>query len=142
MSEGEVVKLIDFGIAKKIDEESKKHTQLTVEGTFLGTYRYASPEQCRGASVDSRTDIYSLGVVLYEAISGNNPYNLQEDYDTTNDDWSVAHRRKIPKPLREQPGCQNIPVELESIVMKCLAKSPQNRFQTIEELEQALGKCM
>ncbi|MDJ0632285.1 MAG: CHASE2 domain-containing protein [Xenococcaceae cyanobacterium MO_188.B29] len=136
---GEEVKIIDFGIAKKIDEESKKHTQLTVAGTFLGTYRYASPEQCSPVlSVDSRTDIYSLGMVLYETLSGNNPYNLKDDSNTTNADWEVAHRRKTPIPLREQFGCQNIPVELEKIVMKCLAKSPQNRFQNIEELEQAL----
>ena len=140
--EGEVVKLIDFGIAKKIDEESKQLTQLTVAGTFLGTYRYASPEQCLGASIDSRTDIYSLGMVLYEILSGNNPYNLKNDSNTTNADWSVAHRRENPIPLREQPACQNIPVELEDIVLKCLAKSPQDRFQTIEELEQALAKYL
>ena len=134
----EVVKIIDFGISKKIDEESKQHTQLTVEGTFLGTYRYASPEQCLGVNIDSRTDIYSLGMVFYEIISGNNPYNLKDDSDTTNADWSVAHRRENPKPLREQSGCENIPINLENIVMKCLEKSPQNRFQNIEELEQAL----
>ena len=142
ISGGEVVKLIDFGIAKKIDEESKQNTQLTVAGTFLGTYRYASPEQCLGASIDSKTDIYSLGMVLYEILSGNNPYNLKNDSNTTNADWSVAHRRENPIPLREQPACQNIPVELENIVMKCLSKSPQDRFQTIEELEQALAKYL
>ncbi len=139
---GEVVKIIDFGIAKKIDEESKEHTQLTVEGTFLGTYRYASPEQCLGTSIDSRTDIYSLGMVLYEILSGNNPYDLKDDSNTTNADWSVAHRRETPKPLREQPGCQNIPVKIENIVLKCLSKSPENRFQNIEELEQALRDCI
>ena len=142
ISEGDIVKLIDFGIAKKIDEESKKQTQLTVAGTFLGTYRYASPEQCLGESIDSRTDIYSLGMVLYEILSGNNPYNLKEDSDTTNADWSVAHRREMPIPLRQQPNCHNLSVELEHIVMKCLEKLPQNRFQTIEQLEKPLRNCL
>jgi CHASE2 domain-containing sensor protein len=139
---GEVVKILDFGIAKKIDEESNQHTQLTVAGTFIGTYRYASPEQCRGANIDSRTDIYSLGVVLYELISNNNPYNIKDDSNTTKADWIASHLRESPKPLREQPSCENLSVELNNIVMKCLEKSPQSRFQTIEELEQALRKCL
>ena len=140
ISEGEVVKILDFGIAKKIDEENKEHTQLTMLNTFIGTYRYASPEQCQKKNIDLRTDIYSLGMVLYKIISGNNPYNLTDDSNTTNADWDVAHRRKTPIPLREQTGCQNIPVEIENIVMKCLSKSPQKRFQSIEHLEQALIK--
>ena len=138
ISEGEVVKVIDFGIAKKIDEESQQHTQLTVAGTFIGTYRYASPEQCRGADIDSRTDLYSLGVVLYEALSQRNPYNISEDSGTTKADWIASHLRENPKPLREQSGCQDITVELENAIMKCLAKLPQKRFQTIEELELVL----
>ena len=142
ISGGEVVKIIDFGIAKKIDEESKEHTELTVAGTFLGTYRYASPEQCRGANIDSRTDIYSLGVVLYETLSNNNPYNIKDDSNTTKADWIASHLRETPRSLREQAGCENLPIELDNIVLKCLSKSPQNRFQTIEELEQALRKCL
>ena len=124
---GEVVKIIDFGIAKKINEEAKQNTQSTIG--FIGTYRYASPEQCLGISIDSRTDIYSLGVVFYETLTSNHPYNLKNNSN---------HLTEIPKPLREQPGCQNIPVELENIVLKCLSKSRENRFQNIEELEQAL----
>ena len=124
---GEVVKIIDFGIAKKINEEAKQHTQLTIG--FIGTYRYASPEQIHGTSIDSRTDIYSLGVVFYEILTGNHPYNM------TNNSESLEEN---PQPLREQPDCQNLSPELEAIVMKCLSKSPQNRFQTIAELEQAL----
>ncbi|MGK7947811.1 MAG: CHASE2 domain-containing protein [Xenococcaceae cyanobacterium] len=139
---GEIVKIIDFGIAKKIEEENDTKTSLTMVNTFIGTYRYASPEQCRGISIDSRTDIYSLGMVLYEMLSGNNPYNLKDDSDTTNADWSVAHRRETAIPLKEQPGCENIPLNLENIVMKCLEKSPQDRFKNIEELEQALRNCL
>ena len=140
---GEVVKIIDFGIAKKIEEESDSNTtSLTMVNTFIGTYRYASPEQCNGATIDSRTDIYSLGMVLYEMLSGNNPYNLKDSSDTKNADWSVAHRREKAISLREQPGCENISVELDNVVMKCLEKTPQNRFQNIEDLEQALSNCL
>ncbi len=136
---GEVVKIIDFGIAKKIKEESDpNNTSLTMVNTFIGTYRYASPEQCNGATIDSRTDIYSLGMVFYEMLSGNNPYKLEDNSDTKNADWSVAHRKGKAVPLREQPGCEIISVELENIVMKCLEKTPKNRFQNIEDLQQAL----
>ena len=141
ISAGEVVKVIDFGIAKKIDEESKQQTQLTVEGTFLGTYRYASPEQCRGADIDSRTDIYSLGVVLYEMLSGQNPYNISQNR-TTKADWIASHLRENPLPLSKQIGCETIPPGLEKIVNKCLAKKPLERFQTIAELESNLRQYL
>ena len=136
---GEIVKIIDFGIAKKIEEENTQHTSLTMVNTFIGTYRYASPEQCRGLSIDSRTDIYSLGVVFYEILTGHHPYNIQDNSNTTKADWIASHLTETPTSLRERTGCENIPVELENIVMKCLEKLPQNRYQNIEELEQALS---
>ena len=138
---GEVVKVIDFGIAKKIDEESKQQTQLTVEGTFLGTYRYASPEQCRGAEIDSRTDIYSLGVMLYEMLTGQNPYNISQNR-TTKADWIASHLREEPLPLRKQAGCEGIPPGLETIVTTCLAKHPSERFATIAELANKLRQYL
>ncbi len=124
---GEVVKIIDFGIAKKIDLEYQQNDQRT--RGFIGTYRYASPEQIRGASIDSRTDIYSLGVVFYEILSGEHPFESKNDdsYDDEN-----------AKPLKEQTACKHIPRDLETIVMKCLAQCPENRFQTIQQLERAL----
>ncbi len=135
---GEIVKIIDFGIAKNISADDQKSTQLTREGSFIGTYRYASPEQCRGLlNIDQRTDIYSLGVILYEAICGQNPYNLDNDVSSSQADWIACHLRVPPKPLKEQPGCENIKDELANIVMKCLAKSPQDRFSDIGELQNA-----
>ena len=137
---GDIVKIIDFGIAKNINSDRKKHTQLTREGSFIGTYRYASPEQCRGLpNIDRRTDIYSLGVILYEAIAGENPYNLDNSSNTSQADWVACHIRVTPKPLTEQPGCENIENGLENVVMKCLAKSPQDRFLDIGELQDALN---
>ncbi|MDJ0682402.1 MAG: CHASE2 domain-containing serine/threonine-protein kinase [Xenococcaceae cyanobacterium MO_167.B52] len=124
---GEVVKIIDFGIAKKIDLEYQQNDQRT--RGFIGTYRYASPEQIRGINIDSRTDIYSLGVVFYEILSGEHPFESKDDdnYDDEN-----------AKPLKEQPACKHIPRDLETIIMKCLAQCPEDRFQTIQELERAL----
>ena len=137
---GEIVKILDFGIAKNISAETDNQTQLTQQGSFIGTYRYASPEQCRGlVSIDQRTDIYSLGIILYETISGYNPYNLSGDFITSQADWIASHIKVSPKPLKQQPGCENLDDELESIVMKCLAKSPQDRFSNLEELEDALA---
>ena len=85
---GAIVKILDFGIAKSISANSSNHTKLTKHGSFIGTYRYASPEQCRGlADVDQRADIYSLGMILYEAICGSNPYNLDDKSNTSLVDW-------------------------------------------------------
>ena len=137
---GEIVKILDFGIAKNISADAQKYTQLTQEGSFIGTYRYASPEQCRGLpNIDQRTDIYSLGVILYEAICGQNPYNLDDDFNTSHADWIACHIRVPPKPLKQQPGCEHIKDELENIVMRCLAKSPQDRFADLGELQNALA---
>ena len=136
---GEIVKIIDFGIAKNISSDNPNYTK-TQTGSFIGTYRYASPEQCRGLSnLDQRTDIYSLGNIIYEAISGTNPYDLDNDSSTTIGDWIACHIRVPPKPLKEQPGCENIDSKLENLVMKCLAKSPSNRFLNIDELQNALA---
>ena len=140
---GEIIKILDFGIAKNISPDAHNQTQLTQEGTFIGTYRYASPEQCRGlANMDRRSDIYSLGIILYEAICGNNPYNLDDDSITSQADWIACHIRVTPKPLKQQPGCENIEDEIESMVMKCLAKSPQDRFLNIDQLQNAIANIL
>ncbi len=136
---GEIVKIIDFGIAKNLASDNQNYTK-TKTGSFIGTYRYASPEQCRGLSnIDQRTDIYSLGIILYEAICGTNPYDLDHDSSPTEGDWIACHIRVPPKPLKEQPGCENLDSKLENLVMKCLAKSPQDRFLSIEQLQNALA---
>ena len=137
---GKIVKIIDFGIAKNISSDKKDRTQLTQVGAFIGTYRYASPEQCRGLkNIDHRSDIYSLGIIFYEAICGKNPYDLEDDVGITEGDWIACHIRVPPKPLKEQLGCEQIDDKLANVVMKCLAKKPEQRFSNIEELQQALS---
>ena len=133
----EVVKIIDFGIAKNVSYDEQKYGTKPQAGYFCKTYRYASPEQCLGLpNIDQRTDIYSLGLILYEAICGTNPYDV--NFNSTEIDWSNYHIKIPPKPLKKQAGMEYIDSKLENIVMKCLAKSPQYRFINIEELQYAL----
>ncbi|ACK72981.1 serine/threonine protein kinase with Chase2 sensor [Gloeothece citriformis PCC 7424] len=141
---GEIVKILDFGIAKIIRDESQPQTShtLTAMGAFIGTYRYASPEQCLGDTrIDHRTDIYSLGVLMYEMLSGTNPYNIKSDQNTQGY-WISSHISKQPQPLRNEPACEDISPELEAVVMKCLKKSPDERFANVDELEEALKEAL
>ena len=131
----EIIKILDFGIAKIINDEKPS---ITLEGGFIGTCRYASPEQCKGDSnIDQRTDIYSLGIIFYEMLSNSNPFNIEKD-QSTQGMWIASHIGSSPISLRSQPNCQDLPIQLENIIMKCLAKQPSERFQNINELQEAL----
>jgi serine/threonine protein kinase/tetratricopeptide (TPR) repeat protein len=116
------VKIMDFGLAK-----SPGRTQLTREGTTVGTVAYMSPEQTRGEGVDHRTDIWSLGVILYEMISGQPPFKGDHEQAVI---YSIVNEE--PKPLT---GLRTgVPIELERIVRKAMAKKPEDRYQHADEL--------
>jgi serine/threonine-protein kinase len=137
---GEFVKILDFGIAK-IRSDHTEQTNLT--DMFMGTYQYASPEQLRAEKdLDERADIYSLGMILYKMLTGTAPFDFavepHADLQPSGAVWAVAHLTKPPIPLRQQPGCKHLPLELESILMRCLQKSPNQRFASVLELSQAL----
>ncbi|BAY22329.1 serine/threonine protein kinase [Calothrix sp. NIES-2100] len=134
---GEWVKILDFGVAK-IRNESSEQTNIT--NTFIGTFRYAAPEQLQSdKNLDSRADIYSLGLILYEMLGGGDPFGLSVKANNISEaSWVLAHAYEPPKPLREQPGCEHLSVEIEAVVLKCLQKNPQNRFASVAELDQAL----
>jgi eukaryotic-like serine/threonine-protein kinase len=140
---GELVKIIDFGIAKIYSEQQQQiqETNLSYSNQFLGTFRYASPEQWENRKeLDGRSDIYSLGIIFYEMLSDTDPF----DSKTNQADavsivfWATAHTKQPPKPLRSQPGCAYISPELEAVVMRCLEKSPDRRFATVMELSRAI----
>ncbi|KAB8333814.1 protein kinase [Scytonema tolypothrichoides VB-61278] len=134
---GELVKILDFGIAK-IYNESSELTNLTK--TFIGTLRYSSPEQIQNQkNIDVTADIYSLGIILYEMLSTADPFGLSIQGNNISESlWLLAHSYEPPRPLSEQPGCEQLPSELEAVVIKCLQKNPINRFPSVQELGQAL----
>jgi len=131
------VKVLDFGLAKLIQRsgpmdsaESEAGTMLrghTKPGTVMGTYDYMSPEQARGHVVDQRTDVFSLGIVLYEMASGRRPFAAATSLDTL-----VSILQTEPPPLRE--CVPETPAELQRIISKALRKDREERYQTIKEL--------
>ena len=117
------VKVTDFGIARAVNTEES----LTQTGAVMGTATYFSPEQAEGVGVDARSDIYSLGVVLFEMVVGRPPFLG----DTPVAVASKHVREHPPAPREINPG---IPPDLEAIILKCMAKSPEHRYASGDEL--------
>ncbi|MBS2007227.1 MAG: serine/threonine protein kinase [Cyanobacteria bacterium SZAS TMP-1] len=131
------VKLIDFGIAKLTAADRNQPQGLTPTGEVFGSPQYMSPEQCAGLPMDARSEIYSLGCILYEMLSGRAPLLGQSVLETLN---MQAHTLATPLSKLSLNPPLTVPKSLDDIVMRCLAKKPQDRFQTIEELAQTLQK--
>ena len=132
---GEFVKILDFGIAK-ICSPQAENTYAT--NVFLGTLQYAAPEQFRvDVTLDERADIYSLGMILYKMLTGADPFGLNAQRASFMT-WAMAHTNQSPLPMCEQPNCEHLPPELDALVLRCLAKSPDHRPSSVMELEQML----
>ncbi|MEM9213285.1 MAG: serine/threonine-protein kinase [Cyanobacteria bacterium P01_F01_bin.150] len=127
---GELVKILDFGIAKTLEDDSQQTK------CFMGTLAYSSPEQMEGRDLDHRSDIYSLGIMLFQMLTGKMPLNA----DTrTFGGWYHAHREKAPRSIKQANPNIKIPKLLENLVMSCLAKEPKNRPQSVSQIIQELA---
>ena len=139
------VKILDFGLAKLIERaaQSESETTETVgagsvateEGVILGTVAYMSPEQAQGGRIDARSDIFAIGAILYETLTGLRAFRGAIRLSTLS-----AILRDEPQPLRQLAA--GVPYEMERIVARCLRKDPQRRFQHMDDLKVALQEVI
>jgi serine/threonine protein kinase len=124
------VKILDFGISKLVDASAITQ-QLTAVGEIFGSPFYMSPEQCRGDKVDGRSDIYSVGCSLFEALTGFVPFEGKTSLDIT-----LLHEEAEPPLLSDvdQSIAANLPDSIDTVIAKCLAKQPQDRYQSAEQM--------
>jgi len=128
------VKLLDFGIAK-LDADDPAKLAATATGVTLGTPQYMSPEQARAAKIDARSDIYQLGLALYEMLVGDPPFDDRNPVKLMG-----MHLSQRPKPPRQRRP--QVSEDLQAIVLKCLEKRPDDRFQSARELRGALDRVV
>ena len=130
LNEDGQAKVTDFGIARSLDVHG-----VTQTGTVLGTSDYIAPEQARGQKVDPKTDIYSLGVVLYELLSGEVPFS--------GDNFVAVAMRHVNEPapsvLDLRPDC---PARLDSAIQRAMSKDPEDRFDTMDDFVVELEACL
>ena len=122
------VKVMDFGIARALSDSGNSVTQTAA---VIGTAQYLSPEQARGDSVDARSDVYSLGCVLYEMLTGEPPF-------VGDSPVAVAYQHVREDPVSPSRRYEGISADLDAVVLKALAKNPENRYQTAAEMRSDL----
>jgi serine/threonine-protein kinase len=128
--EEDMVKVLDFGLVKDFTDD--RGEDLTQQGLFMGSPKYMAPEQILGNAVSPRTDVYSIGVVAYELLSGKVPFDKGTSVKTM-----MAHVNEAPTPLADL--CPSVSPEMEALVMRCLAKAPESRFEDMDELLRAIA---
>jgi len=121
-----VVKLLDFGIAK-----AESHLAKTSDGQVKGKFAYMSPEQCRGEQIDGRSDVFALGICLYEALTARNLYKRNTEYET----FRAIIEAPVPSAREKNP---DVPAALDRILMTALAKEPDDRYPTAGAFQRAL----
>ncbi len=132
-----VIKVLDFGIAKVVAPDRRVDQFETQAGTVFGTPRYMSPEQAQGNTLDGRSDLYSVGALLYQMLTERAPF--------TDEDAVVVmakHIRELPEPPNRVRPTRAIPNSLNDVVMRALAKDPAARFQEAGEFARALEDCV
>ncbi len=127
----ELVKVVDFGLAKMLEsEQSVIQQKISREGNSAGSPMYMSPEQCVGDPADARTDIYALGCVMYECLTGNPPLFGATVLETFN---KVMNEKPLPVSTLVE-----VPQELDELILKCLEKKPEDRPSSVLEFRTAL----
>ena len=128
------VKVLDFGIAKRSNEADTAEQKLTQQGMVLGTPPYMSPEQFSGRPIDARSDIYSLGVMAYEMLTGRLPFQANTAWE-----WATQHMTQPPAPIESSPEGARTPEPMRAAIRRALAKSPDERFQTVGDFGAAFS---
>jgi serine/threonine-protein kinase len=129
----ELVKLLDFGVAKLVNRDDEDLGFQTVAGSVIGTPAYMSPEQAGGMPVDPRSDIYSLGAIMYELFCGQPMFQGRSFGE-----YVRKHLVEMPPPPRATPAGAQLDPRIDALIMKCLEKDPDQRFAAIGELRDAL----
>ena len=127
---GELAKILDFGIAKLMQTDSEQTS------SFMGTLAYASPEQMEGKELDNRSDLYSLGILMFQMLTGTLPLRASSH---TFGGWYKAHHLTPPQTFTAIHPQTQVPQLLQELVMSCLEKQPQNRPQSVDSILQALS---
>ncbi|MBW4641545.1 MAG: serine/threonine protein kinase [Goleter apudmare HA4340-LM2] len=128
---GKLIKILDFGIAKFLNYAAS----ISTNKGFHGTLPYCSPEQLEGGELDSRSDIYSLGVMMFEMLTGKKPWQPETDFFGA---WYKAHHFEAPKAIADVNPHLKIPAQLNDLIMGCLAKAPSDRPQNVAKILQVL----
>lgn len=132
--EEDFVKVLDFGLVKHLSERPEE--QLTQTGLFMGSPKYMAPEQIQGGHVDERTDIYSLGIIMYEMLAGKVPFERASSVNIL-----MAHVGEAPPPMREvNPNLVCSPA-FEELVMACIQKDPNRRFASMDHVLSAIRRA-
>ncbi|XXX77868.1 serine/threonine-protein kinase [Sorangium sp. So ce134] len=131
--EEDYVKVLDFGIAKRDERSAKAEQKLTQQGTVLGTPPYMSPEQFTGKELDARSDIYSLGVLTYEMLTGRLPFDADTPWA-----WATQHMTAQPFPFEAVPMGAAAPAKMKAAVMRALSKNREDRQQSAREFYEEL----
>jgi serine/threonine-protein kinase len=126
--EEDYVKVLDFGIAKRDEKVSKSEQKLTQQGTVLGTPPYMSPEQFKGQELDARSDVYSLGVLVYEMLTGRLPFDADTPWA-----WATQHMTAQPFPFEAVPMGAAVPPKMKAAVMRALEKDKNRRPSSVRE---------